>query len=126
MIAVLDDEANMRTALRRLLQTHGYRVALFENGAALLEAQPEVPFSCILLDLYMPGVSGFTVLEKLADGVAPPVVVITGTDQPGTAEHVRRLGARAHLSKPVDEEALLLAINFALRSGPGAARSHAN
>ncbi len=118
MIAVLDDEAKMRTALRRLLQLHGYRVALFESGAELLATYPTASFACILLDLHMPEVNGFTVLEKLAGSAAPPpVIVVTGHDQPGIAEHVRRLGARAHLTKPVDEGTLLHAIRSALEPG---------
>lgn len=110
-IAVLDDEAQMRRALRRLLGSHGYDVELFEEGASLLAAQAEQQFDCILLDLHMPGLSGFDVMEKLS--LAPhqtKVIVITGKDEPGNAERVRELGAQAYLLKPVDEEPLLEAI----------------
>ncbi len=68
----------------------------------------------------MPGMSGFEVLERLTlDIFSPPVIVITGHDQAGTAERVASLGARAYLTKPVDEEPLLRAINSAL-GGPDA------
>lgn len=117
IIAVLDDELNMRIALRRLLQLRGYGVALFESGAALIESYTAAHFACILLDLHMPGMNGFTLLETLSGRHAPPIVVITANDQPDTAERVLRLGARAHLTKPVDEMALLHAINSALNAG---------
>ena len=48
----------MRRALRRLLGSHGYEVELFADGNALLAAQAEHQFDCILLDLHMPGLSG--------------------------------------------------------------------
>lgn len=116
VIAILDDEASMRTALRRLLRIHGYDVALFENAAALLNARPAQAYDCIVLDLHMPGPNGFSVLETLKQrGDSQPIIVLTGNDQPGVAERVGNLGACAYLSKPVDEAPLLDAIESALR-----------
>lgn len=112
MVAVLDDESNMRVALRRLLTLCGYEVALFENGAQLLAACADCLIRCIILDLHMPGMNGFEVLEKLAETPeAPPVIVISGHDQAGNAERVIRLGARIYLTKPVEGEPLLRALS---------------
>jgi FixJ family two-component response regulator len=117
VIAIVDDEPRMRVALSRLLRARGYSVMSFEDGAALLDAPKNHPFACILLDLHMPGINGFAVLEKLATSEThPPVIVITGHDQPGNAERAQRLGARAYLAKPVDEAPLLHAIEIALGS----------
>ena len=111
LIAVLDDEEKMRVALRRLLCLRGYRVAEFESGPELLEACAEKTIGCIILDLHMPKVNGFDVLEELAQHPdAPPVIVITGHDQAGNAERVTRLGARVYFTKPVDGAQLLQAI----------------
>ena len=111
VIAVLDDEAQMRKALGRLLRTHGYEVALFGDGPALLAAHAGRPFDCVLLDLHMPGLNGFAVLERLARGQPPPpVIVITGHDEPGNEARVAALGACAYLTKPVDEVPLLAAV----------------
>ena len=94
VIAVLDDEPQMRKALRRLLSTHGFRVEAYERGDDFLTALPSHPADCLVLDLHMPGVNGFDVLAALqSQGVALPVIVITGHDEPGTAEHTRTLGA---------------------------------
>jgi len=111
VVAVLDDEANMRVALSRLLGPRGYEVVLFENGPTLLEACRAKRPDCIILDLHMPKMNGFGVLEHLAEQPdAPPVIVITGHDQAGNAERVTRLGARAYFIKPVDKKPLLEAL----------------
>lgn len=115
IIAVLDDEPQMRKALRRLLTTHGLRVEDYERGADFLAALPSHPVDCLVLDLHMPDVSGFDVLAALAEQQdATPVVVITGHDGPGTVDRVCALGASAFLTKPVDESALLSAIRSTL------------
>lgn len=115
VIAVLDDEPQMRKALRRLLSTHGFRVEDYGTGGEFLAALPSHPTDCLVLDLHMPEISGFDVLEAFAaQQVTPPVVVITGHDEPGTAERTLALGASAFLTKPVDETALLDAIQAAL------------
>lgn len=125
-VAVLDDEPNMRKALRRLLATHGFRVEDYGRGDDLLAALPSHPAHCLVLDLHMPGMSGFEVLDSLTTRrPAVPVVVITGHDGPGTRERALALGATAYLTKPVDESALLDAIRVALSSdSPAGPRNH--
>jgi len=119
VIAVLDDEPEMGKALRRLLLTHGFRVEVHQRAEELLASLSTKQPDCIVLDLHMTGVTGFEVLTKLVSRHRPPpVVVITGHDEPGTEERVRRLGAVAHLRKPIDETALLSAIELALADAP--------
>jgi CheY-like chemotaxis protein len=68
----------------------------------------------VLLDLHMPGITGFEVLETLTSSlIAVPAIVITGYDEPGNAERVRSLGAAEYLVKPVDESVLVGAIDRA-------------
>ena len=115
VVAVLDDEPQMRKALRRLLSTHGFRVDTYERGNDFLAALPSHPADCLVLDLHMPEVNGFDVLVALqSQRVAMPVIVVTGHDEPGTAERTRTFGALAYLRKPVDEVALLAAIKSAI------------
>lgn len=115
VIAVLDDEPQMRKALRRLLGSHGFRVEAYERGNDFLAALPTHPADCLVLDLHMPGLNGFDVLEALgAQLAAPSVVILTGHDEPGTAERTHAMGASAFLRKPVDESALLAAIKSAI------------
>ena len=115
VVAVLDDEPQMRKALRRLLGTHGFRVEIYESGNDFLTGLSSHPVDCLVLDLHMPEVSGFDVLAAFeSQNIATPVVVITGHDELGTAERTRALGASAYLKKPVDESALLSAITLAI------------
>jgi len=116
VIAILDDEPAMRRALRRLLTSRGFRVKEFERGEELIAALGANSLDCLLLDLHMPGLNGFDVLEThRSRQLTVPVIVITAHDEPGTAERVLALGASAYLRKPVDKQALLGAIETAHR-----------
>jgi FixJ family two-component response regulator len=111
VVAVLDDEPEMLKALRRLLNSRGFRVEEYERGEDFLAALSSHSPDCLLLDLHMPGVNGFDVLEAFRSRqISIPVIVVTAHDEPGTAERVRALGAFAYLKKPVDRDALLAAI----------------
>jgi FixJ family two-component response regulator len=115
VIAVLDDEPQMRKALRRLLSTHGFQVDAYDQGEDFLAALPTHPSDCLILDLHMPGLNGFDVLTAFLDRkISLPAVVLTGHDEPGAAERAESLGACAYLKKPVDEAALLAAIKSAI------------
>ena len=114
VVAILYDEPEMRKALRRLLTCRGFRVEEYACGADLLAALDSRPLDYLLLDLHMPGINGFEVLEAFrARQIPVPIIVITAHDEPGTAERVRGLGASAYLKKPVDRDALLAAIKTA-------------
>ena len=108
VIAVLDDEVKMCTALGRLLRGYGYEVALFGSGEVFLAA--ERPFDCVLLDLNMPGISGSDVMKALVrNETHPPVIVITGCDEPGTRSICSGL-ARAPVLQNLSTTSLLEAI----------------
>jgi len=115
LIAVLDDELRLCKALSRLLKTHGFEVVTFALGTELLAACAARLPDCLLLDLHMPDISGFDILERLAaQHLRVPVVVITGHDQSGYAKRVRALGGVDYLLKPLDESQLLAAIGKAI------------
>jgi FixJ family two-component response regulator len=120
-VAVLDDESKMRVALKRLLETHGFEVTLCESWEAFLATVQSRHPDCLLLDLHMPGFSGFEILGMMAS-LRPPVatVVITGRDEPGNEARVRGLGAVNYLLKPLDEITLVQAIHeaCAVPTGP--------
>jgi FixJ family two-component response regulator len=118
IVAIVDDEPSLRTALGRLLRSHGYTVASFESGEAFLVV-PGSSYACILLDLNMARTGGLDVLKALVNRVkGPPVVVLTGHDEPGVAEKAAQFGAYAYLTKPVEEVPLLQAIENAIKSKP--------
>jgi FixJ family two-component response regulator len=117
-VAVLDDEPEMLKAIRRLLACRGFRVDTYERGAELLTTLEGSPRpDCLVLDLHMPEMSGFDVLEAMRTRQIPvPVIVVTGHDGPGMEERSRMLGAVGYLKKPVDRDDLLSAIAAATSS----------
>jgi FixJ family two-component response regulator len=109
----LDDEPQFCKALARLLKTHGFEVVTFARGEEFLEACASRLPHCLLLDLHMPGLNGFDVLERIAVHRVP-VLVITGHDQPANAQRVRALGGLDYFLKPVNEHQLLEAVRAAI------------
>jgi CheY-like chemotaxis protein len=114
VIAILDDEEHYRRALSRLLRAHGYEVASFSTGEELFAEVARRAFDCVLLDLHMPGMTGFDVLARLrAQPARPPVIVITAHDDPDFAKKAFDLDAFECQLKPVASPILLGAIERA-------------
>lgn len=115
LIHVVDDDAAFRTAIARLLQVCGYRVALYESGDRLLQSPPDAEPGCILLDIKMTGVDGLELQDQLAQrGVILPIVFLTGYGDIPTSVRAIKAGAEDFLSKPVSRETLLEAVERAL------------
>ena len=109
-IAIVDDENSVRKALERLLRSAGLDVATFACGSDFLAADHDA-IDCLVLDLHMPRLSGFEVMQQLRRRGSPlAVVVITGHDTPEAQARALASGASAYLLKPVDDEVLLAAI----------------
>jgi len=117
LIAVLDDERQFCKALARLLKTHGMNVVTYTQGDDFLADCASRRPDCLLLDLHMPDVNGFVILERVAAWQLP-VIVITGHDTPGNSARVRSLGGAAFFLKPVNEIQLLDAIRAAIEPPP--------
>lgn len=116
MIAVVDDEEPVRRALRRLLGSAGFETALFPTGQEFLDSLAGRKPDCIILDLHMPQVDGFTVLDELARAsLRLPVIIITGYEKPEARERVDHNGIAAFLRKPIDGQHLVDTIEEALR-----------
>lgn len=113
-IAIVDDEEPVRKALGRLLRAAGHQVTTFASGGAFLEALPSPHPDCTILDLHIPGLSGLDILERLAHQKPEfACIVITGKDEPGMRNRVLAAGAKAYLTKPLDEQTLLTTIQSA-------------
>lgn len=107
-IAVVDDELPVRQALQHLFASAGLDAKTYENGLSLLDAVQSNPPDCVVLDLYMPGLTGLDVLARTtSDPLAPPMIVITGNDLPGVREKVMEAGAAAYLTKPIEAQLLI-------------------
>lgn len=114
-LAVVDDDADVRIALTRLVSSAGFTVETFASGAEFLRSIEDHEPDCVVLDLHMPEMSGFDVQGALASGHGGvPVVVITGHDTPESRARALRLGAKVYVCKPVNDEVLLAAIATAI------------
>ena len=115
LLAVVDDDADVRVALTRLVSSAGFAVETFASGAEFLRSLDDHEPDCVVLDLHMPEMSGFDVQGALASShAAVPVIVITGHDTPESRARAIQLGAKVYLCKPIDDEALLAAIGTAI------------
>jgi FixJ family two-component response regulator len=114
-IGILDDDAGMRRALRRLLLAEGYGVRCWASAAELLEDPDLANADCLLLDVSMPGTSGLDLQDQLAArGIRLPVVFLTGKGDIPMTVRAMRAGAVDFLTKPVADEVLFTAIRAAL------------
>ena len=110
-IAVIDDDTAARTSIMRLLNVSGYAAHGYEDGQALLDEPALERFSCLVLDLQMPGLSGLDVQRVLLQrGVATPVVFGSAFGTVATTVRALHAGALDFLEKPADPSALLAAV----------------
>jgi FixJ family two-component response regulator len=111
MIAVVDDDEPVRKAVVRLLRSTGYSSRGFASGQELLESWMTEPPDCLVLDLQLPGRSGLEVQRQLRSaGAHVPTIIMTASDEPSIRDECVGEGAGACLRKPLDEEALLTAL----------------
>lgn len=115
-VHLIDDDEAVRESLALLIGTVGLRVVAWADPRAFLAGFEREGIGAIVLDVRMPGISGLSVLDTLvAEGVDQPVIMLTGH---GTVEMCRRAfkaGAAEFLEKPVDDEALIEALQQAVR-----------
>src|SRR5262252_3031562 len=111
-LVVVDDDEEVRTALRRLLRALGHRVRVFAS-AEEYEACPVVA-DCLIVDLRLPGLNGFELRERLRlRGFSTPIVFITGDGGPSPNDTTVHAGTPS-LAKPFDESDLTAAIRLAV------------
>jgi FixJ family two-component response regulator len=122
-IAIIDDDESVRRAIRRLFVASNFDAEAFASGRAFLDSLPARRPDCVVLDLQMPGLNGIEMLNTLARaGLAVPVIIVTGHDEPESRTRCLAAGAVAYLCKPFDEAALLHAVGEAV-GGRGSGRA---
>jgi CheY-like chemotaxis protein/anti-sigma regulatory factor (Ser/Thr protein kinase) len=118
-ILVCDDDATTREMVQGILKSGGFGVATAADGQAALRALRKSKFDLVLLDIWMPKISGLDLLELLHDEPYIPKIVVMTSDQ--TSETLlRALRSRVFqfLAKPVEAEPLLRLVNDALSAEP--------
>jgi FixJ family two-component response regulator len=113
-IAVVEDHEGLRRAFERLLQASGHAVSCFDCAEALLASEERGRAACLILDIRLPGLSGFELRERLAsEGCRAPAIYVTAHDDAAARQRAAQEGAPFFL-KPVDGKALLAAITRVL------------
>lgn len=100
-VAIVDDERSVRTSMERLLRASGIHAEGFASGAAFVERLGTGGWQVVLLDIHMPGLTGFELLTRIRDerpDVA--VIMITGYEDPEVKKRAFEAGARGFLLKP--------------------------
>lgn len=127
IVYVVDDDAGVRDGLARLLRSAGLEPRPYGSAEAFLSEVENNQRTCVLLDITMPRLSGPQVQACLNDkGIHLPVIAVSARDDEETRAWTRGLGARMFLRKPVDDQALLDAINWVMDGGPAGARPGAS
>jgi two-component system response regulator FixJ len=113
-IYIIDDDASVRVALERLLIAAGIRVRAFPSADAFLASGAPIEGACIILDVMMHGLSGLDLCQTLkARKVRANFIFVTAHDTPEARQRARDAGAIAYFRKPVDDRALIDAIEWA-------------
>ena len=112
---IVDDDEHLRSVLATLLETAGYEVATARDGAEALQKLERESIELMLLDVWMPRMTGLEVLAQLKNRLPSlRVILLTADETPDTALHALRDQAYQFLRKPFDPEALLAAVGNAL------------
>jgi len=114
-VYLIDDDASVRRGLGRLLKSAGYDVITCDTPEAYLALTSYKKPSCLLLDIRMPGMTGLELQRALHEnGSHPPIVLLSGHVDAATKAWAMSEGAVAVLSKPVDYDTLVNAIELGL------------
>ena len=114
-IIVVDDDGQVREAIRAVLEDNGRVVETYASCEAFLDAFHSDKSACLLIDAYLPGMSGLELLEKLHDDVhSLPAIMITGNGDVPMAVKAMKAGALDFIEKPIAGEVLIASIDRAL------------
>jgi two-component system nitrogen regulation response regulator NtrX len=115
-ILVVDDEPDIRTLVKEILEDEEYEVVMAENGESARKALRDRRPDLVLLDIWMPDVDGISLLKEWneGDGIPCPVIMMSGHGTVETAVEATRLGAYDFLEKPLSLAKLLLTVERAL------------
>ncbi len=114
-ILVVDDDDRIRTLLKRYLTENGYRTSVAKDGAEARDLLGSVDFDLLILDVMMPGLTGFDLTEKIRAASNVPILLLTARGLPEDRIEGLERGADDYLSKPFEPRELLLRIAALLR-----------
>ena len=115
VIAVVDDDASVRKGLERLIRSVGWKAETFASAQEFLARPRTEELTCLVLDLQLPGLNGLDLQKRMAEtGLETPIVFLTGHGDIPASVQAMKAGAIEFLTKPVDEDNLVRAIQEAI------------
>jgi DNA-binding response OmpR family regulator len=114
-IYIADDEKNIREVVKLFMESEGYLVAAFENGDDLLAAFIKQPCDLVILDIVMPGSSGFTVCTELRKTSTVPIIMLTARDSDIDYATGINLGSDDYFTKPFSAMSLVMRVKAIFR-----------
>ena len=116
LVAIVDDDQSVQSALRDLMESAGLSARSFGSAEEFLESDQRNQTACLIADIRMPGMSGLELQAKLeADGSRIPIIFITAHGDAKMKMQAMKAGAVEFLSKPFDNEVLLEKVRPALK-----------
>lgn len=116
LISIVDDDDALRKSLDNLIRSVGWRAQVFPSAEAFLSSNQVPAPDCLILDIRLPGISGLKLQRQLAETNSDmPIIFITAHEDEDQRVQALEAGAVAFLYKPFYEEALLNAIDAALK-----------
>ena len=125
-VLVVDDDSSIRDLVRTRLNLAGYDVHTARTGAEAIESLAKPKFDALVLDINMPGMDGFSVLQAMREGVlvprrVVPTLVLSARHAGQDVKRAIELGAKDYLPKPFNETQLLTRVARLLRTPKSAA-----
>jgi two-component system response regulator FixJ len=116
IVAIVDDDGDVRDVLDALLESAGHTVKTYTSGKQFLDDPEMSEVACLVVDQKMPGMTGIDLLRALdAGGHTIPSLLVTGLPDAAVTAEARKLGAIDVLSKPIGVERLLQLVAYAVQ-----------
>ena len=119
MVYIIDDEPSVLRALVRLMRSAGLGGTAFSSVDEFMSSKIDTHNACVVADVHMPGTSVLDLPERLKRrGSSLPVIYMTARDTDEIRKRIHRAGAAGYFRKPVDDQALIDAIHWAVTGEP--------
>ncbi len=114
-LLIVDDDDRIRTLLKKFLSENGFHASMAENAAQARQMMKSLHFDLLILDVMMPGETGFELTRSLRTLSNIPIILLTARGQPEDRIEGLELGADDYLAKPFEPRELLLRIRALLK-----------
>ncbi|OAF19366.1 MULTISPECIES: response regulator transcription factor [Bradyrhizobium] len=119
VIAIVDDDAGVRTSLASLVRSLGYEAHTYESGVDFLEQPPGDDPACMIADIQMPAITGDELQARLiASGRHFPIILMTAFPSDAVRQRVMAAGAHCYLGKPSSGDEIIRCLEEALAGQP--------